>query len=243
MDWLIYTLITVIAYRYKLKVLAAGRKAYKLQRATAALATRDSAAAADEFADILPPLVDPLEEEAGLSPSGGAAANVAVDAAADAATPPPPLDAATGAKGKGPRTPEAARAALNAAWGGAQAVLETAAAAGPAQLIAACYTLAGYLKTAIAAVAGGAGKENAPPAPLQRGSVPVPKSANPNSLKRVGAPSGAAVRKMKRSVALQGERPQHRPVHCHILLLLTRYHLTTLAAALAAAAPPPCSLP
>lgn len=214
LDWLIYTLVTVIAFRYKMKVLDAGVKAFQQQRAQAARALRNAAAAAGS--EVPPPLVDPEGEdaEAAASLSSDAAAAAAVDAkiaaAADAAAAAPPRPSAGAAAAKGPRTPAAARAALDSAWDGARAAVEKARAAGPAQFVAACCTVAGYIKTAIAAVSHGAGKAAAP-APFERGAVHVPASAKPMSLKRVGPPSGGAVRKkMAAAERLKGEK---RPVH------------------------------
>ena len=66
------------------------------------------------------------------------------------------------------------------------------------------------VKTALAAVAQGADKENGVPAPLQRGTVSAPQSANPASLRRVGPPSGGAKKKKSReSRALAGEQSTH----------------------------------
>lgn len=208
LDWLVYTLFNVVAYRYKLKVLAAQWKGRALDRgkraqvAAAAAASSQSAPLREEDRS-LPPL-----EAAG--PAGLAGASPAAAAPSGE----PPLEER--AKGAGPRTPAAARAALEAAWGAAQAAVENAAAAGPAALVAACNALAGCLRSAVAAVEHSAVKSLSLPAPLQRGTISAPSSANPNSLKRVGVPSGGASRKKNVNVSLKGVRPSQDRVHISI---------------------------
>lgn len=195
LDWLIYHLIHSVAYRYRVKVLAATKQADLVRRAKEARAAREGTAPAAAAIMPPPPAQPPLSSQQQQAPAEG---DQQPPDAASAAV------AAELAKGKGPSTPEAARAALAKALSAATAAVDAAAAAnGPAAEVAACNAVAAFLRTAAAAVAEGPGA-GGPVAPLQRGSVGAPLSANPNSLRRVGPPSGAASRKKNPAKSLKG---------------------------------------